>query len=98
MRILLLFAALLCAPVVCQAGHMRSNGRTFGHPYNHSRQAQAHNRTDYANGHSRYSYQYQHQYSTGGYTNANRYPSSWWGPSNPSYAAGYRLGRALRGR
>ena len=95
MRILLLFAALLCAPIVCQAGHMRNYGR---YSVTQSRYAQAHNRTDYANGYSRHQYQYQHQFNTGGYTNANRYPSSWWGPSNPSYSAGYRLGRALRGR
>lgn len=104
MRILMLLIAVMLSPAICEAGHMRNFGR---YSLTQSRYAQAHNRTDYANSGVRQYYwqsQPQHSYpqytypSTGGYLNPSRYPDSWWGPSNSSYSAGYRLGRALRGR
>ena len=97
MRVFLLLLVVSLIPSICQADHTRRFGR---HSIMHGRHAQAHNRTDYANSGRVQYYQYSgYSYpSIGGYISTTRYPSSWWGPSNPSYSVGYRLGRALRGR
>lgn len=100
MRMLLLFSALILSPLLSAAEAGWGASRYGDNSRQASRYAHSYNRTDYANvgrvqyyQSSRYSYQ-----PIGGYITTTRYPDSWWGPSNPSYSAGYRLGRTLRGR